>query len=538
MSGREAQMKTITSFLLFFTFFFSTVSFALDISHSGHNGSYPWEKTPVYEQVAIVSMPERQFNAQLMGLMAQTPFADQMIVPIELRPLMVSMLMAAVIEANFSDEWQVISGAPNPIVEPIFEAVYSLVLKDRASARDIASRLTAMPLMMPDSGGSAVLELKNSLYDPCFLDEGLRYAMALPWKIGFWSDGDLIHIDIINPEALVELFFNGLSHSEVSRLKDIAKSVRLSLEGTIVSSLYAIFPREAVSLLPARLPPFIVHRPGPEERFAIEIGTVDKVKDIQKFLVRPGYPFNDSLLEMENPMMTMAVNMDPKDPNEVMMVHPLLFQTYAAFDGMASFLTSAYQNPTDMQKWIARPDGRVIDDFIFLTAKTYPNSPIYDPKELEFYRRLLGQMFKMTFLRPRGDSITSMEDSAGQKVYMVDIGSPYFGQILLRLGAHRAPGTPCKLIAYREGDSIKVFVYDTRFMFHYFFGDADPRTVTTWGGAFSWPYGQDLSSLAEEARLLYGAYAASALKGLGDTGLYQVHLSHEAEALLKALTPR
>ena len=528
------MQKTLIAF--FSILFLSTNSLALELSHSNDNGRYPWNGISVYEQVAMVSLPRKEFNGQLMRLMAQTPFANQMIAPIELRPLMVSMLVGAVIKANFSDEWQVITGDPNSLVEPIFEALYSVALRDPVLARKVASGLSAMPLMMPDSGGSSVLELKNRIYDPRFLDQGLKYAMALPWKIGFWSDGDLVRIDLINPKAIVKLFFNDLPSRKKAELNELASQVELSLEQVLISALYAIFPKEAVTIVPAKLPPFIPHSgPGPGDHFGIEIGHVDNPVEIRKFLLRPGYPFDDCLLEMENQMMTMAVNIDPKRPNEVMMVHPFLFQTYAAFDGMASFLSSAYQNRTDMSQWIARPDGNTLDDYIFLAAKTYPKSPIYDPEELEFYRGLLTQMFKMTFLRPRGNSITSMENSAGQKVYMVDIGSPYFGQILLRLGAHRAPGTPCKLIAYREGNSIKVFIYDTRFMFHYFFGDADPTAVTSWGGAFSWPYGQDLSTMAEEARLLYGAYAASALKGLGDSGLYQVGLSHEAEAFLNAL---
>ncbi len=538
MCGRRQKMRRAAfAFVFAISLFWVTAgSQAFDLSHSDLEGHYPWEGISVYEQLAMVSLPKAEFESQLLSLLAQTSFARQMLVPLELRPLTVSMLVGAVIEANFSDEWQVITGDPNPIVSPLLEALYSVILEDPTLAAEVSARLSAIPLMMPDSGGSAVLELKNRLFDRHFLDPGLKYALALPWKVGFWAEGDLIHIDIINPEAIVALFFHDLSPEKQDELEALARQVKLSLQKAIVAALYALFPEEAVSIAPAKLPPYVLEPPGPEERFGIEIGMVEGAASISDFLLKPGQPFNDSLLEVENPLLTMAVSFEALGSREVATVHPFFFQTYAAFDGMASFLTAAYQNRADTSRWIARPDGNVLDDFIFLAAKTYPESPLYDPGELEFYRELLTPIFRMTFLRPRGNTIITFEDSAGRKAYLVEVGSPYFGQILLRLGAHRAPGTPCKLLAYRENDSIKIVAYDTTFMFRHFFGDADPTIVTRWDGAFFWPEGKGLSDLAQEARLLYGAYVAGALERLAETGPYEIRLREEAGLFWETVT--
>jgi len=506
---------------------------ALDLSKSDEDGRYPWDNTNVFEQIAVVNLDQDAFNMQLMGIFAATPFADQMIVPIELRPLTVSMLVGAVMEKSFSDEWEVIKGDRNPILAPILETLYSVILGDPHKAGEIAQNLSAIPLMMPDSGGSAVLEFKNKIYDRFLLDKGLKYALALPWKVGFWTDGDLVRVDVINPEAQVELFFSDLPEDEQRELLDIAKKVKSSLESSIIASLFALFPENAVSVTPLRLPPYIEGHGN--NAFYMDIGDVSGALDIPSMLISPGAPFNDSLFEMENQMAQMAVGMDPEDPDHVMMVHPLLFQDYYAFDGMASFLTSAYQNMMDQTRWVARPDGIVLDDFMFLAAKTYPLSPIFNEHELGFYRQLLGQMFKMTFLRPRGGSVIEMENSSGQKVYLVEVGSPYYGQILLRLGAHRAPGTPCKVIAFNEAGRTRILAYDTRFMFENFFGDADPTHVVDWDGAFFWPDGLSLSQLAEEARTLYGGFLAAALKGLGMSAAYQTELSDEGMALLQQL---
>ena len=203
---------------------------------------------------------------------------------------------------------------------------------------------------------------------------------------------------------------------------------------------------------------------------------------------------------------------------------------------MAAFLTSAYNNQTDMQKWIVRPDGNVADDFIFLAAKTWSYSPIYNQDELDFYRPILTQMFKMTFLRPRGDEILSYRDSGGNiKAYVIEIGSPYYGQILLRMGAHRSGGTPCKLVAVPDGENLEIYGINTGFMFRYFFGDTSPETVTDWDGAFYWPTGMTLEALGSEASVIYGGYIAAAIYGLGLSGAYPVELSQEGGMYLNQL---
>ncbi|MEF3169008.1 MAG: hypothetical protein K6360_06705 [Deltaproteobacteria bacterium] len=530
------KIRIIIGFILL-CFFVTASTFAFDLSSSDQDGRYPWDHTHIYEQVAVVNMPADDFNTQMMAIFAQTPFKDAMIAPMEMRPLTLAMLTGSVMQVSFSDEWEVITGEPNPVVAPMLTALYSVLTQDPALSQQIAGYLSSMPLMMPDSGGSAVLELKNKKYDSKFLDKGLRYALALPWKVGFWVEGDIVKIDIINPEAVVELFFSDLSQSEQAVIKQMASDVRISLEKALIASLSKLLPKGAFALSPAKLPPYITNAPSSTETFDVMIGEVADIlsvngsADIPAMLLNPGYPFNDSMFEIENPMMTMPVQIG----SDTVMMHPLLFQTYSAFDGIASFLSSAYQNPTAQNTWIVQPNNMVIDDFMFLSAITYPQSPIYSAQTLGFYRQILTPMFQMTFLRPRGSKLIDFADSSGKKVYLVEIGSPYYGQVLLKLGAHRAPGTPCKVIAYEEDGKVKVLAYDTNFMFKYFFGDTDPTAVTDWDGAFTWPSGKGIDVLSAEAGQIHGGFLALALYGLGQTGAYNVTLSTTAMQYMQGL---
>ncbi len=530
------KIRIIIGFVLLYCFAAASAS-AFDLSSSDKDGRYPWDNTHVYEQVAIVNMPAADFNTQMMAVFAKTPFKDAMIAPMEMRPLTLAMLTGAVMQVSFSDEWEVITGDANPVVAPMFTAVYSVLTQDPALSQQIAGYLSSMPLMMPDSGGSAVLELKNKKYDSKLLDKGLRYALALPWKVGFWVEGDVVKIDIVNPEAVAELFFHDLSQSEQAAIKQIASDVRISLEKALVASLSKLLPKGAFAVAPAKLPPYITNAPSAAETFDVAIGdvtgvtNVNSAADIPAMLLNSGYPFNDSMFEMENPMMTMPVQMG----SDIVMMNPLLFQTYSAFDGIASFLSSAYQNPAAQNTWIVQPDNMVLDDFMFLSAITYPQSPIYSAQALGFYRQILTPMFQMTFLRPRGSKLIDFADSSGKKVYLVEIGSPYYGQVLLKLGAHRAPGTPCKVIAFEEAGKVRVLAYDTGFMFKNFFGDTDPASVTDWDGAFTWPSGKGIDVLSAEAGVIHGGFLASALYGFGQTGAYNVTLSAAAMQYMQGL---
>lgn len=522
----------------FFAFFvgilvgFAGVCHGFDFSSSDRSGMYPWEHTHVYERIAVVSIPQSDFNQQLMAILMQTPFASQMNVPMEFRPFVVASLMGAVINDVTGGEWQAVQGDANPVMQPVMMAVYGVLLKDNAKAGRIAGLLSSIPLMMPDSAGSAVIELKNPAHDRIFLDYGPEFALALPWKVGFYVEGDLMNVVILNPSAVAELFYAGLPPVLQENVRKAADDLRVSLEKAVVSGLYSLFPKENVAIAPKRLPPFLTSYP--HVPFIVNIADIRTQEEPSRVLLRSANSFNDSLLTMQNPMMTMPVAMNPANPNEVAMFHPFFFQTYSAFDGMASFLSAAYNNPRNPSAWIARPDGMVMDDFMFLNAKTWTAGPNYNADELAFYRQLLTPMFQATFLRPRGDVLTVFEDSKGEKVYAVDIGSPYYGQILLRLGAHRAAGTPCKLIAYRKGEVVRIAVMNTQFMFQAFFGDADPASVTTWEGAFEWPKGKGLMTLASEANVLYSGFAAGAAYGLSAAG-YDVTLTPEAQNAMQML---
>jgi len=524
-----------TRVLIYFVLFFLCVvksPFAFDFSSSDRSGRYPWEYTHVYERIAVVSMPQEGFNQQLMAILMQTPFASQMNVPMEFRPFLAAGILGAVMEDVTSGEWQAVSGDANPVMQPVLTAIYGVLLRDNAKAGQIATRLSSIPLMMPDSAGSAVVELKNPVYDRRFLNYGPEFALALPWKVGFYVEGDLLNVVILNPEAVAELFYGNMAPVLQEDVKKAAKELHTALEKAVVASLYAVFSQENVAIAPKKLPPFLTSYP--QVPFAVHIADVRTHEDSSRVLLKSATSINDSLLTMQNPMMTMPVSMDVQRPGDVILFHPFFFQTYAAFDGMASFLTAAYNNPRNPSAWIARPDGMVMDDFMFLNAKTWTQGPYYNANELEFYRQLLTPMFQATFLRPRGNVLTVFENARSEKVYSVDIGSPYYGQILLRLGAHRAAGTPCKLIAYRDGDVVRIAVMNTQFMFQAFFGDARPEAVTNWEGAFSWPVGKGLLELAAEANVLYSGFAAAAVSGLANAG-YEVALTPEAQASLTML---
>ena len=117
---------------------------------------------------------------------------------------------------------------------------------------------------------------------------------------------------------------------------------------------------------------------------------------------------------------------------------------------------------------------------------------------------------------------------------LMDVGSPYFGQILLRMGGHRAPGTPCKIIALKEGDRIHFVTIDPLFMFKAFFGDTHPESIHQWEGAFDWPYGLDLETLGQEAKYLFVAYTAMAVSHtVHDTTSAEVELSEEAQKIIQ-----
>lgn len=526
-------MKTRTiAFFVGILVSFSAFAHAFDFSSSDRSGIYPWEHTHVYERIAIVSMPKAAFDQQLMAILMQTPFASQMNVPMEFRPFVVASLLGAVMADVTNGEWQPVTGEPNPVMQPVMTAIYAVLLKDNTKAANIASMLSAIPLMMPDSAGSAVIELKNPVSDKRFLDYGPEFALALPWKMGFYVEGDLLNVVILNPSAVAELFYAGLPSVLQENVRKTGDELRISLEKAVVSGLYALFSKESVAIAPKRLPPFLTSYP--QVPFVVNIADIHTQEEPGRVLLRSADSFNDSLLTMQNPMMTMPVAMNPANPNDIAMFHPFFFQTYSAFDGMASFLTAAYNSPRNPSAWIVRPDGMVMDDFMFLNVKTWTDSPLYNANELAFYRKLLTPMFQATFLRPRGDVLTEFENSRGEKVYAVDIGSPYYGQILLRLGAHRAAGTPCKLIAYRKGDVVRIAVMNTQFMFQGFFGDADPASVTEWEGAFDWPKGKDLMTLAAEANAIYTGFAAGAAYGLSAAG-YEVALSPEAQNAMQVL---
>ncbi len=519
-------MKTkIVAFFIGMLVSVAAVGYCFDFSSSDRSGMYPWEHTHVYERIAVVSMPQAAFNQQLMAILMQTDFASQMNVPMEFRPFVAASLLGAVMQEVTSGEWQAVTGDANPVMQPVLMAIYGVLLKDNALAGQIATKLSAIPLMMPDSAGSAVIELKNSVHDKLFLDYGPEFALALPWKVGFYVEGDQLNVVILNPSAVAELFYGNLSPVLQENVKKTANELRVSLEKAVVTGLYALFPAENVAIAPQKLPPFLTF--SPQAPFAVNIAEIRTNEDASRVLLRSADSFNDSLLTMQNSMMTMIVNMNPSNPNDVVMFHPFFFQNYSAFDGMVSFLSAAYANPRNPSSWIARPNGMVMDDLMFLNAKTWTAGPFYNANELAFYRKLLTPMFQTTFLRPRGNTLTVFENSKGEKIYAVDIGSPYYGQILLRLGAHRAAGTPCKLIAYRNGDVVKIAVINTQFMFQVFFGDAKPESVQAWEGAFDWPMGKNLMTLAGEANVLYSGFAAAAAYGLSKAG-YSVSLTPDA----------
>lgn len=532
MVGGDEMKTKLVAFFMGILVGFATIGHCFDFSSSDRSGMYPWEHTHVYERIAVVSMPKAAFDQQLMAILMQTPFASQMNVPMEFRPFVVASLLGAVMANVSNGEWQAVTGEPNPVMQPVMAAVYAVLLKDNVMAGRIASMLSAIPLMMPDSAGSAVIELKNPGHDRIFLDYGPEFAMALPWKVGFYVEGDLLNVVILNPSAVAELFYAGLPSVLQENVRNAADELRISVEKAVVAGLYALFPQENVTIAPKRLPPFLTSYP--QVPFVVNIADIHTQEEPGHVLIRSADSLNDSLLTMQNPMMTMPVAMNPANPNDIAMFHPFFFQTYAAFDGIASFLTAAYNSPRNPSAWIVRPDGMVMDDFMFLNAKTWTAGPLYNANELVFYRQLLTPMFQTTFLRPRGNELTVFENTRGEKVYAVDIGSPYYGQILLRLGAHRASGTPCKLIAYRKGDVVRIAVMNTQFMFQAFFGDADPRTVTSWEGAFDWPSGNDLMALASEANVLYSGFAAGAAYGLSAAG-YEVALSPEAQNAMQML---
>lgn len=525
------QIFTMFSILLFSC---SSV-FSMDLSGSNLSGLYPWEGTPVYEQIAQISIPADSFNSQIMELLMQTSLAEMMIVPMEMRPFLVSALAGITIDKNFSNEWEAVKGAPNPVMSPVFQALYHVLTGDAELSMNTASSLSAIPLMMPDSSGSAVLELRNKIYDPFFLDHGGIRAFALPWKIGFWTDGDYLNVNIVNPQAVVECFFADLPEDSRKNLMIYARHIKDSMKQIVFDSLSALFPAGAVVPYPQAMPPYLSEDINFSSPFYMDIGIIKGVSNPEKALVNTDTE-GESLVTVQNSMMQMQVAPSPDNPDMTAIMNPPLFQTYSAFDGMAAFLTSAYENQTDMQQWIVRPDGNVADDFIFLAAKTWPYSPIYNQDELDFYRPILTEMFKMTFLRPRGDQILSYKNSDGNvKAYVMEIGSPYYGQILLRMGAHRSGGTPCKLVAVPDGENLEIYGIDTEFMFKYFFGDTAPETVTDWDGAFYWPTGMTLETMGSEASVIYGGYIAAAIYGLGLSGTYSVELTQEGGMYLEQL---
>lgn len=528
--------KTKQILFIFLMLLFScSSSFSMDLSDSSRSGIYPWEGTPVYEQIARISIPADSFNSQIMAMLMQTPLAEMMIVPMEMRPFLVSSLAGIIIDKNFSTEWESVKGAPNPVMSPVFQALYHVLTGDPELSMNVASNLSAIPLMMPDSSGSAVLELRNKKYDPLFLNYGGIRAFALPWKVGFWIDGDYLNVNIVNPEAVVRCFFADLPESSRKELMHYARNIKASMKQVVFDSLAAIFPAGAVVPYPQALPPYLPEKIPASTPFYMDIGTIKGVTNPEKALVDQDMG-GISLMTAQNSMMQMQAAPSTTEPEMTVMMSPPLFQTYFAFDGMASFLTSAWENPTNMQQWIVRPDGNVADDFIFLAAKTWSYSPIYNQDELDFFKPILSQMFKMTLLRPRGDEILSYKDSQGHtNAYVIDIGSPYYGQILLRMGAHRSGGTPCKLVAVPEGTNLEIYGINTEFMFQYFFGDTTPETVTDWDGAFYWPTGLTLAALGSEASIIYGGYIAAAIHELGLSGVYPVELSQEGEMYLNQL---
>ena len=476
-------------------------SFGWDLSSSDRSGMYPWDGTPVYEEIAVVKLPSMEFNQGLMGLMADTPLAEAFSVPLELRPIFTASVVGLVMERSGGSGWSPIKGEPNPILLPIYTVLFQQFSGNASSSGTVAGELSAYPLMMPDSAGSAVLELRNSGFETPFLDQDIRYAVMFPFKIGFWVEGDYLHVDILNPEAIAFLLVQNEDENRREYLMDLALQAREGLVQAAWDALSAIFPGDDLLFRRQPLPPYLVPGQTVSAPPLVEIGTV---------------AFDQGAAEAIDGILAATI---PNSPFDIR-----FFQTYAAFDGISGMIEKAIENPADMTTWLPTPDGQVADDVMFLNGITA--NPTSD---LPFIREILTPMFERTFLVPRGSSVISYNTSQGEEIILVDVGSPYFGQILLRMGGHRAPGTPCKLIVYTQNGQTRVAAIDPTFMFQAFFGDTHPEEITQWEGAFNWPFGQDLDSLGLEARELFVAYSGMALSRMESATGNAVELSRAAQ---------
>ena len=483
---------------------------AWDLSSSHRSGSYPWEGTPVYEEIAVVKLPSAPFNEELMGLISTTSLAQAFTAPLELRPILTASVVAQVLEETGDGSWRPVQGDPNPILQPIFTMLLGQFSGNLTQAQALGRELSTYPLMMPDSAGSAVLELRNSGFETPFLDRDLHYAVIFPFKVGFWVEGDYLHVDILNPEAVVQLVLGaGDGGEERDGLMDLARRARDGLVEAVWDSLSLIFAQEDLLLRRVPLPPYLPGQSQVTGEPWVEIGSAASEQ-----------PLGDVVKEV---LASTAPGPEGETP---------LFQTYGAFDGISGMLKGALEHPTDPAAWVPTPDGQVADDVMYLNGVGQAH-----PDRLPFIRSILTPLFQHTFLLPRGSSLEIYHNSQGVEVVMADVGSPYYGQILLRMGGHRAPGTPCKLMAYEEGGAVHLFTIDPLFMFQALFGDTHPEAVTQWDGAFEWPYGMGLDALGQEAGELFAAYSGMALTRMGLSTGVGVELSPEARRAMEEVFP-
>ncbi len=484
-------------FVIFTPFLWEEPSLGWDLSSSDRSGRYPWEEIPVYEEVAIVKLPSRRFNEDFMALISNTPLAEAFTVPMEMRPMLVASVAGHLLEGGAVSHWTPIKGEPNPILMPLYAALLEAFSSDAAASMTLVGELASYPLMMPDSAGSAVLELGNATFEAPFLDRTPLYAVMFPFKVGFWVEGDYLHVDILNPEALAGLVVKDEEESIRRDLLAVAHEARQVLVESMWEVLSGMFDSENLLFHRVPLPPYRGSWEVSSSPALVSIGSVRS--DLE-------------LLDVAQGLLNATI---PGSPFEMR-----FFQTYAAFDGISGLLEGALANPSDMSAWVPTPDGQVADDVMYLNGITAS-------EELPFIRAILTPMFKQTFLVPRGSSFISYHTSQGNEVLLIDVGSPYFGQILLRMGGHRAPGTPCKIILYKDGDVTHLAAIDPSFMFEALFGDTHPEEIRQWDGAFEWPYGVGLETLGQEARGLFVAYAAMALSEMG--GGLDVELSQAAQ---------
>ena len=337
---------------------------AIDLSHSQKSGHYPWEQQAIFEEIGAIKFPARVFYDDLSHLLLG-PFSDQTAsFSMELRPILVASLVAYVLDHDRPFGWHVEAGDPNPVLVPIFKMLLNSVIASDEEAAKTANILSSYPLMMPDSSGSAVIELRNEDYEAAALAHGPAYALMLPVKMGFWVEGDYVHIDLLGPKALSWLF--------VGEYDDDIEKYASTVKNAVFAVLNALFDKDELTTYLKPLAPYIEKQPQHAPLFFTFLGTIKYAIDLEpERLLR-------YLLKTEN----------PTHPHKMP-----FFQTYNAFDGIAGFLQSAYKNPTNRAYWLPTPNGEVLDDLVFLNLMTATASRLDNEDEITFYKSLLTPMF-------------------------------------------------------------------------------------------------------------------------------------------------